>query len=1192
MGKYMRDKINRLASGIVETDIPKLKITPESIDTQVLYGEITKFEIELSSENNVYIKGLAYSSNIRVKILTPAFGGYNVSIFAEVDSRYRTADETIKGEINLITGGGERSIPFIFRVFAGQTGKTLNSLRTIEDFTAIAKEDPQTALRIFEYKDFTQALFMSDMKLRAFYTGFIARPDKQTAMEEFLVSSKAKKPIRISFEQESYIYENLRERQSFSIPIRKNTWGHFKLSVKTGAEFIYLHHKNISEDDFEGNTCVFQFDIIPKKLSQGKNAARIEFYCANASYELKIEVHNKAEKSTERRNSNYRRHFFAYLRYRLLYECRKDDALPEKMIEELDRIAEEGEKRLLIKLLKAEALFLKGDEYLTRAILDEEREALRFHRHERYFEYILFEYISLIADEVAGQRDYFIKQVKKLIEQGYYEFAPFLIKADRVLNESPALLFEFLSEAYRAGVRSPFIYLHYCRILNENPEFLHGIFDMETAALHFGIDEDLLSDALMEEIAIRARNMRSLKTSHSLLFKKIYQKNLDKEILSALCSLLVDTDCRNQSVHIWYELGMEEDVAVDGIFEYYIYTFPESEKKLIHEKVIAYFLVNQSLDHVSKTLLYKNILEYADKEGDIYKDFYPQIRSFAQEQLLSLRINKHLAVIYRSILREDMIDKRLAKVIPTVLSAYEIEYDSKHIKAAVVIYPELNGDYIYNLDESTAYVPVFSAHASILLQDGFGNRYNSLNAKKELLLDMPEILEACKRLCPNHQLFELERILSLLKGGEISFEDAKLMKDATRDMNLSDMFRSRIMSKIIEFFKENSKKPSGPDIWVLEDNYDFLVEADKESLSAKDRGMICDTLINIGYLKEAYEMVLKYGHDIVSPDHLLKLCSRLISAKQFEQGRLGRVSFEVLRSGYSDQILLEYLCKKYNGSTENMFMLLNASVSEHVETYDLEERLIAQMLFSGNTQYLDQSFAWYVSRKKTNELIVRAYFTLKSEEFFMQDKELPQRVFEYLENAITNASETARIPTIYKLAATKYYADMSDIEEEKKTLLGAMINDLIDKGFIFPYYKKLSKWIALPQDIKDKEMVVYYGNKFSLPRLRSRILPYENEFKPDDMRRIYMNIFIKEKLLFGGDIWEYEIYEEDEEGRESIRASGSLKHGIESSLNAQSRFENLNRLDILSVDKSQGLQEKLEDYIVKNEIAAKFFDLL
>lgn len=1188
----MRDKINRLAGGIVESDVPKLRISPDSIDVAVLYGEITKFEIEITSENNVYVKGLAYSSNIRVKILTPAFGGYNASIFAEVDSRYRTADEMIRGEIHLITGGGERSIPFVFRIFAGQTGKTLNSLRTIEDFTAIAKEDPKTALRIFEYKDFTQALFMSDMKLRAFYTGFSARPDKQTAMEEFLVSAKAKKQIRISFEREKYIYENIRERQSFSVPIRKNTWGHLKFYVKSVAEFIYLHHKNIGEEDFQENLCNFQFDIIPKKLGPGKNSARIKFYCANASYELKIEVHNQQQKNTEKASLSYRRHFFAYLKHRLLYECRKDDTLPAKMVKELDAISDTEEKRLLIKLLKAEALFLKGDEYLTRSILDEEREALRFHRHENYFEYILFEYISLIADEVAGQRDYFLKQVKKLIEQGYYEFLPFLIKTDRVLNESPALLFESLSEAYRAGVRSPFLYLRYCELLNGNPEFLHGLFDLETAALHFGIDHDLLSDALIEEIALRARNMRSLKKSHCVLFKKLYQKNLDREILSVLCSLLINNDYRDRSVHIWYELGVEEDVAVDGIFEYYIYTLPEDKKKLVHEKALAYFLVHPTLDHASRTLLYENILEYADQEGDIYRDFYPQIKSFALEQLLSLRINKHLALIYRSVLRADMIDKRLAKVIPTVLSAYEIEYDSKHIKAAVVIYPELNGDYLYTLDENTAYVPVFSSHASILLQDAFGNRYNSLNAKKELLLDMPEILEVCRGLCPNHQLFELERLLALLKGGEISFEDAKLMRDAARDMNLSDMFRSRIMSRIIEFFKENSKKPSGPDIWVIEDNYDFLVEADKESLSAKDRGRICDTLINIGYLKEAYGMVLKYGHDIVAPDHLLKLCSRLISAKQFDLGMLDKISFEVLRSGYSDQTLLEYLCKKYNGSTEDMFMLLSASVGEHVETYDLEERLIAQMLFSGNTQYLDQSFAWYVSRKKTNELIVRAYFTLKSEDFFMKDKELPQRVFEYLENAITNASETARIPTIYKLAATKYYADMSDLDEGRRAVLAAMINDLIDQGFVFPYYKKLSKWIALPQDIRDKEMVVYYGNKFSLPRLRSRILPYENEFKPDEMRRMYMNIFIREKLLFGGDVWEYEIYEEDEEGKESIRASGSLRHGMQSGLNAQSRFEHLNRLDILSADKSQGLQEKLEDYIVKNEIAAKFFDLL
>ena len=53
-----------------------------------------------------------------------------------------------------------------------------------------------------------------------------------------------------------------------------------------------------------------------------------------------------------------------------------------------------------------------------------------------------------------------------------------------------------------------------------------------------------------------------------------------------------------------------------------------------------------------------------------------------------------------------------------------------------------------------------------------------------------------------------------------------------------------------------------------------------------------------------------------------------------------------------------------------------------VETYDLEERLVAQMLFTGNTAKLDRVFELYASRKKTGEIVVRAYFTVRAWNIF------------------------------------------------------------------------------------------------------------------------------------------------------------------------------------------------------------------
>ncbi len=60
----MRERINRLAKGIIDSEIPKIKVTPSGIDDVVRSGGATRRELVVTSENNLHIKGLAYSSKL------------------------------------------------------------------------------------------------------------------------------------------------------------------------------------------------------------------------------------------------------------------------------------------------------------------------------------------------------------------------------------------------------------------------------------------------------------------------------------------------------------------------------------------------------------------------------------------------------------------------------------------------------------------------------------------------------------------------------------------------------------------------------------------------------------------------------------------------------------------------------------------------------------------------------------------------------------------------------------------------------------------------------------------------------------------------------------------------------------------------------------------------------------------------
>ena len=64
----MRERINRLAKGIIEMEEPVLTIQPSVIDEEIRAGEKIRQELLANSDNGIHAKGLVYSSNIRVRV--------------------------------------------------------------------------------------------------------------------------------------------------------------------------------------------------------------------------------------------------------------------------------------------------------------------------------------------------------------------------------------------------------------------------------------------------------------------------------------------------------------------------------------------------------------------------------------------------------------------------------------------------------------------------------------------------------------------------------------------------------------------------------------------------------------------------------------------------------------------------------------------------------------------------------------------------------------------------------------------------------------------------------------------------------------------------------------------------------------------------------------------------------------------
>ena len=277
-------------------------------------------------------------------------------------------------------------------------------------------------------------------------------------------------------------------------------------------------------------------------------------------------------------------------------------------------------------------------------------------------------------------------------------------------------------------------------------------------------------------------------------------------------------------------------------------------------------------------------------------------------------------------------------------------------------------------------------------------------------------------------------------------EEALLLEDTLSQLKLNPVFEKKLLHLVTEYYckKAVSKEE--------EERCAFLIQLDKDLLEPSMRRKICEIFIDCNYLREAYNMLLTYEIEDVDPEKLLKLCTRMILQQLFDQDdRLLELSWRVFEAGKADSVILDYLCEHFNGTTSQMYEILIQAVGEHVETYDLEERLLAQMLFTGSCDQIDSVFDLYMKRKRTRESMVKAiFYPSKCIQYFLEEKEIDSQIFQYLKNAVGADPGKEKIPTIYLLALTRYYAGQAEITADEKKQLQIMVNILLESEMVFP----------------------------------------------------------------------------------------------------------------------------------------------
>ena len=1188
----MREKINRLAKGIVDTEIPQLTIVPEQIDETVSAGEISRKELYISEAHGLHIKGLVYSTNVRVQVDTSSFGGSRNRITYEVDGTHLDSEDVIEGAFFLVTNGGEGQITYCFRVDRGVSGRIICQLQTAADFGELAGKDMDTALRLFEYQDFIDAPFMQDRHIRALYDGLKGHSNRSNLLEEFLVSLKVKEPVELSCEEGLLSFQAKRELLQNVIRVQSSTWGYTSFDVLADGDFIELPKKSFQTQDFKDGECQVVYVINPARLHKGKNMGAISITTIRSVMTIRLEVQGE-EQASHPVMPVWRRGMARYLTLRLEYETGlyENRLLINQMLQETEKMRKYHDENLVVRLLQAELSLLSGQKDRAQTILEGCRDGVAANRHEQVELFCFYQYLCYLLQQQNGQRDTLIRLIKKqLLEHKNQNYLFFLLlKLEPSMKENPGGLLEQLRQMFKDGCKSPFLYAEGLKLFARDLFLLTKIDSFELQVMFFAAKRDLIRHEMALRIAALAEHTKHYHPLYYRILVRLYERYEAKALLEAVCCMLIKGDLRAPEYFHWYQDALKAGISLTRLYEYYLYALPRDYPYLLPKEVLLYFSYQKDLDDETRSLLYMNILRYMKPEATLYQQYERDIEKFTMDQLLQSRINRRLVVLYQRMIYREMIDNKVARVLPSILRSYRVRLKNPNMKYVIVRYEELDSEDAFPIRDGVAYVPLFLEHTVLLFQDAYGNRYTNVPYRKSPAMekeDTKELEEQCFEIYPNHPMLRLQECEDILHGGVASEADAFTLQRAFAELGLNPLYRKRILSALIAWYQEQMAAKED----VAGSEVDYLLQLDLNELNRKERAGVCETLIQAEYIREAYEIIRQYGSEEIRSSRLLKLCTKMILNRLFDQDEtLLQLACHVFSQDKYDGVILDYLCEHFNGSAKQMYKILNQGIREHVDVYDMPERLLAQMIFTGETDRIDQVFDWYASGKKTSENVVRAYFTLKSADYFLKDRVTDDKVFAWLEGALQGAGDKGRLPSIYLLALTKYYSEQKALTGEQQDLCESMVTLLLSEGRIFAHFKQLARLLPTRSALNEQVIVEYKSDRDVRPELLVRILPDEEEYHYEEFRRVYQGVFVCPQVLFDGEILEYQVYGEE---RLLVKADSIFPEPA-AKVHENSRYRLLNDMGLcLSLKEEAVLKEKMKKYLTDSVMMEELFRLV
>lgn len=1158
----------------------------DKIDFVLAAGQKYEGSFTIQAPEDKYTYGYISAGDSRMECITNNFSGTEEVHFCYY-GEYLEEDEVCRGHFLIRSNQGEYVLPYEVRARRQEIHSSAGPICNLIQFGNLAKTNWQEALNIFYSPLFEMLIREKEPQLYLCYQGLSAIKRNEHNLDQFLISAGKKQRMSYFVEDNLLTLDNPVEVAEISLGIVRNGWGYTHLDVETDGDFVFVEKETITDDDFLGNRYKLSIYIDSEKLHAGRNFGKVILWDNDESVEVPVEVYccgsvipGREIRREKRKNSLKLTEIYQAFRLKEMNTAgwlKETDRLVQRMmsLDERDGAAKLFFAQILItaeRYNEAGWILEHFGENVDR--MDPDLEA--------YYLYLssLLRRDDAYTKQVAGQ----IAKIYK--EQGEsWRAAWLLLYVSKEYERSITGKWLFLEEQFEYGCRSPIIYFEAVQLLNRNPALLRKIERFELQVLYYGNKKGILSPELLEQVYYLAGKVRDFSLLLYLILEKCYEKTKDERIVKEICTLLIKGNRVEKKYYQWFKLGIEAGVRITNLYEYYMMSLDLEKEQEIPKIVLMYFIYQSNLDYAHAAYLYSYVAEHREEYPDIYESYVHRIEGFVKIQIQKNRMNESLNKLYHHFLTEEMIQKQNAAAMINVLFACNLQTPNSLIKNVYVYQEGSRVPTMYAVAEKNVWIPVFSGQSCVVWEDSQGNRFpaGTLLGMNRNLADHPLVNGAAVYIEDNTSL-------------DLYLYDAKEMTSEADTQMLYRLFRLWENEKVLPRIRREAAVKIMKYYYQTQDKSNLA--AYLESLSARrlTRREASEAIKYMVYCRMdelAYQWMDCFSPVLVDSKIAASLVAAIIKKRDYQADEhLLALAFDTFEKGKYNNEILRYLAMHYEGTAYEQYQVWKAALACGIEIKDLSERLLLQMLFTGD--YVEEHCEVLKKYLKDEpELkLVWAYMIRRSYAYYLDGFSLDNSIAEFILRAF---KEQEQLPVICELACLKYYAGAEMLPDaEREALLTALLKKQMFRGIHLPWFAGYRNLDVDFSSMADKTILEYHAKNEGT--VKFRFLPVRDDFSQVNWKIVNMypvcrRVFFTEQVLFFGESIQYEILEEVD-GDDVVVKSGVLKKS--DSYGAQdSRFQSINAiLEAAALEDHRQFEILLEDYLKKDFINSYLFKLM